>query len=82
MIRTQIQLPDRLHRRLKEIARERESSLAELIRQGMEDFANTCADAPVRANAWEMPVLPPSGGYREDPARVRVEAEVVEGRSA
>jgi len=81
MIRTQIQLPDRLHRRLKTIAQNRESSLAELIRQGMEDFADTCLDEPVESRGWELPVLRPSGGYRRDPAEVRAEVDAVEDRS-
>lgn len=82
MIRTQIQLPDRLHRRLKNIAKNRESSLAELIRQGMEDFADTCLDEPVEDRGWQLPVLRPSGGYRKDPAEVPVEADAVEARSS
>lgn len=81
MVRTQIQLPDRLHRRLKAIARNRESSLAELIRIGMEDFAATCVDAPAEAGAWELPVLDPSGGLKEDPVHVKAEAEAIEARA-
>lgn len=82
MIRTQIQLPDRLHRRLRTIAQNRESSLAELIRQGMENFADTCLDEPVKERGWQLPVLRPSGGYRKDPAEVRAEADAVEERSS
>jgi hypothetical protein len=81
MVRTQIQLPDRLHRRLKTIARNRESSLAELIRIGMEDFAATCVDTPSDGGVWELPVLDPSGGLKEDPVHVKAEAEAIEART-
>lgn len=82
MIRTQIQLPDRLHRRLKQIARNRESSLAELIRLGMENFADTCVDEPGVEKGWQLPVLRPSGGYRKDPSEVRAEADAIEDRAS
>ena len=38
MIRTQIQLPDVLYREVKRIAREREMSLAEVLRRGAEQM--------------------------------------------
>jgi len=36
MIKTQIQLPDTLYRELKRVAKEREMSLAEVLRRGAE----------------------------------------------
>ena len=36
MIRTQIQLPDDLHERAKQLAEEKEISLAEIVRRGLE----------------------------------------------
>lgn len=36
MIKTQIQLPDALYRELKRVAKEREMSLAEVLRRGAE----------------------------------------------
>ncbi|MEA3410607.1 MAG: antitoxin [Pseudomonadota bacterium] len=36
MIKTQVQLPDELYREAKRVAREREMSLAEVMRRGVE----------------------------------------------
>ena len=36
MVRTQIQLPDALYEEVKRVAREREMSLAEVVRRGVE----------------------------------------------
>ena len=44
MTRTQIQLPEPLFRRLKRIAGERDWSLAELVRRGMEAYVQTCPE--------------------------------------
>ena len=40
MIRTQIQLPDELYRRVKRLAAEREMSLAEMTRRGLSCLSN------------------------------------------
>jgi|LauGreDrversion4_2_1035121.scaffolds.fasta_scaffold1237385_1 hypothetical protein len=58
MIKTQIQLPDELYHRAKAIAKEREWSLAEVVRRGLEHMARAY---PLRASdqKWKLPVLPP-----------------------
>ena len=38
MVRTQIQLPDELHRKVKQFAQKRELSLAEVVRRSLERF--------------------------------------------
>jgi hypothetical protein len=62
MIKTQVQLPDELYYKAKAIADQREWSLAEVVRRGLEHMALTY---PVRASAkqWVLPVLK-SGDFR------------------
>ena len=62
MIKTQVQLPDELYYKAKAIAEQREWSLAEVVRRGLEYMALTY---PVRASAkqWVLPVLK-SGDFR------------------
>ncbi len=57
MIKTQVQLPDELYNTAKAIAAQREWSLAEVIRRGLEHMAIAY---PVSENSqnWELPVLP------------------------
>ena len=58
MIKTQIQLPDELYHTAKAIAKEREWSLAEVVRRGIEHMARAY---PLRASGRtrKLPVLPP-----------------------
>jgi hypothetical protein len=64
MIKTQVQLPDELYYKAKAIADQREWSLAEVVRRGIEYMALVY---PVRASAkpWALPVLK-SGDFRAD----------------
>ena len=41
MVKTQVQIPDWLYQRAKQIAREREISLAEVMRRGLEYMSQT-----------------------------------------
>lgn len=77
MIRTQIQLPEPLFRRLKEIASARDWSLAELVRRAAEVYVQTCVDVRSSSEEWTLPTLRGSGGYRVDPASVRTEEQLV-----
>lgn len=56
MIKTQVQLPDELYHKAKAIAEQREWSLAEVVRRGLEYMALLY---PVREaqGGWEIPVL-------------------------
>lgn len=80
MIRTQIQLPEPLFRRLKEIASARDWSLAELVRRAAEVYVQTCIDVRSSKEEWTLPVLRGSGGYLVDPATVSSEEQIVEDR--
>ena len=56
MIKTQIQLPDSLYHEAKRVSRERELSLAEVIRRGVEYV--TRVYPPLKAadiRAWQLP---------------------------
>lgn len=70
MTRTQIQLPDELYRRAKRVAAERELSLAEMTRRGLELFLARCSDAPASKAAWSLPVVR-CGGIKAPLARLR-----------
>ena len=58
MIKTQVQIPDELYRKAKQIAKEREWSLAEVMRRGLEYMTNACP--PVTGESTALPIL--SGG--------------------
>jgi len=81
MTRTQIQLPEPLFRHLKRIAGERDWSLAELVRRGMEAYVRTCPELTEKRKQWTMPVLRGSGGHLADPSEICAEAEAIEKRS-
>jgi hypothetical protein len=80
MLRTQIQLPEPLFQQLKRIAAQRDWSLAELVRRGMEVYVQTCPE-PAGERGWTMPVLRGSGGHLVDPAGVGAEAEAISARN-
>ena len=56
MVKTQVQIPDDLYERAKQIAREREISLAEVMRRGLEYMSRT--HPPVSEKEFSLPVLP------------------------
>jgi hypothetical protein len=62
MIRTQIQLPDALYREVKRVAAEREMSLAELVRRGLETIMGRFPANPASRSTWELPKPKPLGG--------------------
>lgn len=56
MIKTQIQLPDQLYLNAKAIAAQREWSLAEVVRRGIE-YMVVMYPVTETAADWKMPVL-------------------------
>jgi hypothetical protein len=54
MVKTQIQLPDSLYRRVKQFSREREIPLAEVARRGMELLLDRYPEVTAREK-WELP---------------------------
>lgn len=63
MTRTQIQLPDPLYRRVKAFAAERELSLAEITRRGIEMFLDRYPRQPTANAGWKLPKVD-GGGIR------------------
>lgn len=65
MIRTQIQLPNELHARAKLFAAEREISMAEMTRRGLElfldRFPKPSANGKAKVKKWQLPRIDGGG---------------------
>jgi len=57
MVKTQVQIPEALYERAKEIARQREMSLAEVMRRGLEYMSRT--HPPISGKPFQLPMLSP-----------------------
>ena len=57
MIKTQVQLPDALYHTAKAIAEQREWSLAEVVRRGIEHMALLYPTRRLTDKEWELPTL-------------------------
>ena len=55
MVKTQIQLPDSLYQDLKRVAKEREISLAEVIRRGAEYITQVYRPLKEPRDDWTLP---------------------------
>ena len=82
MLRAQIQLPEPLFNQIKRIAAQRDWSLAEFVRRGMEAYLQTCPEPSDAGGTWALPVLRGSGGHLRDPASIRPEADAIAARSS
>lgn len=81
MTRTQIQLPDDLYLRAKTFAAQREISLAEMTRRGLELFLARFPEKAPRKKGWKLPKL--HSGTQvplEDLRRIAAEDEEMRGR--
>ena len=63
MTRTQIQLPDELYQRAKAFAAQRELSLAEITRRGLELFLERYPANELPCEPWRLPKFD-GGGIR------------------
>lgn len=63
MTRTQIQLPDELYQRAKKFAAQRELSLAEITRRGLELFLERFPAGEPPREPWTLPTFD-GGGIR------------------
>lgn len=81
MTRTQIQFPDPLYKRLKEIAEKQDWSLAEVMRKAAEHFVSRFPEYEKAPTTWNFPTLDCGGDFLTDPADMRVEVEAVHQRS-
>lgn len=55
MVKTQIQLPEQLYREAQRVAREREMSLADVVRRAVEHIASIVPRPPKRRKKWSLP---------------------------
>ncbi|MEX2578481.1 MAG: ribbon-helix-helix protein, CopG family [Verrucomicrobiales bacterium] len=81
MTRTQIQFPDPLYKRLKEIAEQQDWSLSEVMRKAAEHFVTRFPEDPKPSAAWRFPTLDCGGDFLTDPASLRPEADAILQRS-
>ena len=81
MTRTQIQFPDPLYQRLKEIAERQDCSLSEVMRKAAEHFISRFPEDPKPKAVWRFPTLDCGGDFLTDPASLRPEAEAILQRS-
>lgn len=81
MTRTQIQFPDPLYRRLKDIAQMNDWPLAEVVRRASELYVQRFPDSGHAARGWSFPTLDLGGDFLTDPASTSSEAEAISVRS-
>ncbi len=81
MIRTQIQFPEPLYQRLKDIADRQDCSLSEVMRKAAEHFVARFPEDPQPKKVWRFPTLDCGGGFLSDPASLRPEADAIQERS-
>ena len=74
MTRTQIQLPDELYQRAKAFAAQRELSLAEVTRRGLELFLDRFPSSEPSHSAWQLP--------RVDAGGIKVPLDSLRGMAA
>jgi hypothetical protein len=55
MVKTQVQIPDRLYREAKRVAEENEMSFADVVRRGLEQFLRHYPPGRVAASRWQPP---------------------------
>ena len=55
MVKTQVQIPDELFERAKQVAAEKEWSFAELVRRGLEYMTQVNPPQRVRGEQWRLP---------------------------
>ena len=57
MIKTQVQIPDYLYDKAKQIARQREMSFAEVIRRGLEYMVSVYIQPEISVEEWSPPKI-------------------------
>ncbi len=77
MIRTQIQFPEPLYQRLKEIAEHQDWSLSEVMRKAAEHFVTRFPEDPKPRDLWRFPTIDCGGDFLVDPATSRPEADAI-----
>jgi len=81
MTRTQVQFPDPLYQRLKEIAERQDWSLSEVMRKAAEHFVSRFPEEPKPQAVWRFPILDCGGDFLVDPSTVHPESDAILQRS-
>ena len=71
MVKTQVQIPDRLYRDAKRVAREYEMSFAEVVRRGLEKIVPAYPPLRVSEYDWRAPEPQDLGVLVTDAAQLR-----------
>ncbi len=82
MVRTQIQLPDKLYNQARKIAKTGEISLAELVRRGLE-YIVSVSPSNAAPDEWTLPPARHLGGndpFRDDDWRIKLHMDHTETR--
>jgi hypothetical protein len=78
----QVHLPDPLYRRLKQVAAQRDWSLAEVVRRAVEQYVERFPQDAPSDGGWEFPTIDFGDDFLADPATVHVEAGAIENRAS
>lgn len=81
MKRTQIQFPDPLYERLKQVAEMNDWPLAEVVRRATELYVQRFPEMQVSTTEWAFPEIDMGGDFISDPALVSSEADVLSTRT-
>jgi len=81
MKRTQIQFPDPLYERLKQVADMNDWPLAEVVRRATELYVQRFPEMQTSQTEWVFPVLDMGGDFIVDPAQASTEADVLSART-
>ncbi|MCB1035832.1 MAG: hypothetical protein KDD47_18575 [Acidobacteria bacterium] len=76
MVRTQIQLPDAIHLRAKQVAEAKEISLAELTRRGLELILDQYPSPEELSEPWELPIIDGMGWTDPTPEQLKDAAQM------
>ncbi len=63
MIKTQVQIPDELYRRAKQVAEQNEWSFAEVVRRGLEYVTSVRLAHPAGQQPWSLPAARDCGPF-------------------
>jgi hypothetical protein len=63
MVKTQVQIPDELFRRAKQVAAQKEWSFAEVVRRGLEYMTRVNPPRQQSGTGWKLPPPKPLGPF-------------------
>ncbi len=81
MIRTQVQFPEPLYKRLKEIARQKDWPFAEVVRRATERYADQHPGKRGKASEYKLPEPLDLGPFKQPPENVNCEVEAILART-